>query len=548
MRIRPVLILLLLSFGSPLRGGTGIFREFIAPTPGSGPTSVADGHDGTLWFTEFHANKIGRIARDGTISEFAIPTPNSGPMGITSGVGGMWFTEFNANRIGRISPQGVITEFAVPTADSGPFDITGGSTDIWFSELRGNRIGRIRPDGVITEFPVPTPDSEPMGVGQGPDGQIWFTEFRGNKIGTVLANGTIREFSIPTPGSGPVDLSMNNLGRVWFTQFHARKIGRVQADGVVTEISLPPGSTGPWGIVADYYGTGAWFTARTGHRIGYIVPDGRVTEYPLPPGAAEPMGITQITEKLFLAAQAGNAIVSMQPDIVVVPGAGLIGTWDTDIRVSIPEFQSTTVFAGLRPLPPSVCAGSCGPFARLELPPLGSGRVVLGTLEFFSPFLANWYVRLLETGNLPAVHARMFNRTRPEQAGELPAIRLSTLTQLDPTVLMFPGASKTATKRSSLVLTAVTTSVSAVRFGPPGGAHVSIEALTSSGELLGGATFLLGSGSTLTLGDALLTLGVPSLDEGQIRVRKTSGGDLLWGYLATATTGGDLSITPGQVP
>ena len=75
---------------------------------GAGPSAIATGPDGALWFTETVANKIGRLtagANPALTNEFVIPTPNSQPGGITLGAdGALWFTEFAANKIGRIAP------------------------------------------------------------------------------------------------------------------------------------------------------------------------------------------------------------------------------------------------------------------------------------------------------------------------------------------------------------------------------------------------------------------------------------------------------------
>jgi hypothetical protein len=82
---------------------------------------------------------------DHSISEFTVPTANSEPRGITAGPdGNIWFTEAHANKIGRITPAGIITEFTVPTANSGPRGITAGPDgNIWFTESFSNTIGQI---------------------------------------------------------------------------------------------------------------------------------------------------------------------------------------------------------------------------------------------------------------------------------------------------------------------------------------------------------------------------------------------------------------------
>lgn len=50
-----------------------------------GPTVITSGPDGALWFTEYRADRIGRITTDGVIDEFGLPTPGFGPFGIAPG-------------------------------------------------------------------------------------------------------------------------------------------------------------------------------------------------------------------------------------------------------------------------------------------------------------------------------------------------------------------------------------------------------------------------------------------------------------------------------
>src|SRR5205807_744608 len=113
-----------------------------------------------------------------TAMEFPIPTPASGPTNITTGPdGNLWFTEFNADKIGRITPSGILTEFPV-TLGAVPNDITVGPDGaLYFTEGGLDRIGRITTLGVVTEFSAGiTPGSQPAGITLGPDNALWFTE------------------------------------------------------------------------------------------------------------------------------------------------------------------------------------------------------------------------------------------------------------------------------------------------------------------------------------------------------------------------------------
>ena len=210
--------------------------EVPSPPPGpaitgSSPYQITVGPDGNLWFTEWFADKIGRITPSGTISQFQIPTALSHPYGITAGPdGNLWFTEEHADKIGRITPSGAITEFQVPTVGGYPYGITKGPDgNIWFTEAFTSKIGRITPSGVITEFPTPTLDSHPSsGITTGREGNLWFTEEAADQIARITPSGKISEFPVPTRESQPDGITATPSGSLWFTELYANKIARLE--------------------------------------------------------------------------------------------------------------------------------------------------------------------------------------------------------------------------------------------------------------------------------------------------------------------------------
>ncbi len=116
----------------------------------------------------------------------------------------MWFTQYGANRIGRITTSGAITEFDLPRPGVGPNDIAAGPDGaLWFTEYNdaGNAIGRITTDGKVTEYTIPTANSRPWGIAAGPDGNIWFTEYASDKIGRLDPSKAI-PIGASRPGGG----------------------------------------------------------------------------------------------------------------------------------------------------------------------------------------------------------------------------------------------------------------------------------------------------------------------------------------------------------
>jgi streptogramin lyase len=276
-----------------VQAGIGTIREFAVPTLSSTPNGIAAGSDGNLWFTEYTANKIGRITPSGTVTEFTITTPaDSAPRQIAPGPdGALWFTEFSAGEIGRITTSGTITSYPLPGVDgptAGPRGIVAGPDgNIWFTEYNSGKIGKIVPseavngtsDG-ITEYTIATANSGPRGIEPGPDGNLWFTENNSSKIGKITTAGVITEYTAGlTVNSQPARIRIGPNGNLWFTENIGNKIGEINpTTDAITEFDIPTSSSAPVGITPSADGT-LWFTENSGDAIGDITTSGTITQY-----------------------------------------------------------------------------------------------------------------------------------------------------------------------------------------------------------------------------------------------------------------------------
>ena len=133
-----------------------------------------------MWFTEFAANKIGRISGTGAITEFTVPTANAGPYQIAYGAGGaMWFTEYNTTKIGRISGDGTIREFPIPAPSYGAGAITGSGPGPVFAADPAGFVDVVSPQGAMTRIKVPPAAGLPFGVARLSSGALWLSELTG---------------------------------------------------------------------------------------------------------------------------------------------------------------------------------------------------------------------------------------------------------------------------------------------------------------------------------------------------------------------------------
>src|SRR5262249_24508181 len=115
----------------------GVVTELTVPV-GSGPLDVVSGPDRNLYFTERFTDRIGRLnPQAGSDAAIQGSFTDTFPSGITSGSGptsiavgpdgNVWFTEFNTDSVARLTlASGAVTEFVVPGAGSGPAGITAG--------------------------------------------------------------------------------------------------------------------------------------------------------------------------------------------------------------------------------------------------------------------------------------------------------------------------------------------------------------------------------------------------------------------------------------
>jgi virginiamycin B lyase len=225
-----------------------IFTEYEIPTPLAFPHTAVPDDRGSVWFTEFGAQKIGRLdIATGTIAEYVPTTPDIYPHGITASAEGIvWYTAFPYG-IGKLSPgTGTTEEFKVPAGESGDAAgahsiIVGRDGKIWFTEIQNGSIGSFDPNNGIFERFLIEPGSAPYGIIEREEQVFWFCLLRGSKIGFLNAKtGEVKTFATPTKDSEPQRLRFDSLGRLWFGEYESGKLGMFDPKTEqITEYDLP---------------------------------------------------------------------------------------------------------------------------------------------------------------------------------------------------------------------------------------------------------------------------------------------------------------------
>ncbi len=176
--------------------------------------------------------KVGYVSATGAVTAFPISYRETGNSSIVEGhEGDVWFTEYFPGAIGRMSPTGELTEFPL-RAGSRPASITiDGAGNFWFTDTEGSRVGRITPTGSITEFRLPQP-VRPGQIAAGADGRLWFTEQVAysesvgiGNLGRISPSGRFTQVELPDRESEPQDVIAGSDGDIWYTAIGERSCG-----------------------------------------------------------------------------------------------------------------------------------------------------------------------------------------------------------------------------------------------------------------------------------------------------------------------------------
>jgi virginiamycin B lyase len=588
---------------------SGQIRELPIPTPDSDPREITLAADGTLWFTERAGDRIGRISED-VLQEFPLPA-GSHPAGITADIfygSFVWFTEPGTNRIGFATFDGRITEYPIPHDGSEPLGIVAYGNQAWFSAPGRNEVGRVEPDvGVIAGFgpaglwvsrlDVANREARRLSVFAGYSpypptvcpsvGCFGVTSFELPPLGTAAFEAGI-SFAFPffsTAFSRPVDSGLLSTLHVGYVNT-VRPVQKADApvvrlstiSGLDLEVlSFPSAAKGP-GVKSNLFLSNPGGDGAITGLIEVFLPDGGpLRAEPFEVGPQSMLAVSDVVTRVgrpdvenaqvrvtktggegllwgslatvrdaegTISVAMGSNLAGAGPDSLLIAGAGWIGSWDTDIELANPTsaLLEGWIFA---PVPPILapCPPACAstPFS---IPANGTFHVRAS--EFIGELFLGPRTLRIETlsGTLPVAHARVVNRARPTQAADLPVLAESRLRALDPDVLVFPAATRLPAVHGNLFLTNVGSD-------PSSSMAVLVEAYSPDGLLAGSRSFSVppeGGFSGFTIPDVLARLGVASLENGQIRVTKVSGGGTLWGLLSTVSDEGWLSVAEGVNP
>jgi virginiamycin B lyase len=205
-------------------GSARAITEFKIPTPHSGAFDITRGPDGSMWFTEMTAGKIGSIDPRGAIREYAVGA-NTQPVDIITGPdGALWFTEAGVKRIGRLSTRGELRHFS-----AGSQRLSGGLTvaiddALWFGQE--SQVGRLTTSGKLTEFPLPRGVFMTGAVFGGKQGGVLIGAIKRDGQGALVSvtpTGPNREYDLPQKYLLPIEMAQTADGAYWMSVLSVKK-------------------------------------------------------------------------------------------------------------------------------------------------------------------------------------------------------------------------------------------------------------------------------------------------------------------------------------
>ena len=177
--------------------GDGTVTTIQVPDGANGPAIVQGfvlhpGRD--VWFSDQDSNRIGDYSL--ITQQFTFyQTPSEGPQSLAEGHDGdLYFVERPVDKVGRLDPRtSLFTEWSLPAGSLPNRIITTPDGAEWFTALFGNYVGRIK-DGYLTTYPV---DGGPVGITYSA-GRLWTALFTSGGLAELSLRGNvIRTWSTP---------------------------------------------------------------------------------------------------------------------------------------------------------------------------------------------------------------------------------------------------------------------------------------------------------------------------------------------------------------
>jgi virginiamycin B lyase len=288
-----------------------IYTEYDVPRPMTQPHDVILDESGTIWFSEFGEQFLGRMdPKTGEVKEYPIPTLRpkqpTGTLDLETDEGGnLWISLQNQGGIAKFDKKtGKFTMYPVPaeyltdeTQESmvGPQHLEVDSK-VWLNDTSIPGLYRIdlktgkwerwapyKKQGSGGDELAMTEPHSVYGIYADAQNNIFFCDFGGENIGKIDAKGTVTLFPTPTRKSRPRRGRMDADGHLWFAEWRGDKLAMFDTKTEkFQEWPVPTPYMAPYDVVKDKNGelwSGGMNTDRilrknlaSGANIEYLLP------------------------------------------------------------------------------------------------------------------------------------------------------------------------------------------------------------------------------------------------------------------------------------
>jgi streptogramin lyase len=213
---------------------TNVFENFLAPYSNAAMAIPVETTDGHVWVTDHAMNRISEFnpTTETWIRSIVMPISNCW---VVQGFedrdhGQLYFTEYNANRLGRIAVGGsTVTDIITP--GGGPAFCVYSDGKVYYSRWNESGIGAYDvTTNQITEYEFPIGNEQGGPLWLTPDGKIVTgTRNRGYLMIFNPATERFASYAVPTQFPGFKDgLTVAPDGTIWFTESSVNKIGKLR--------------------------------------------------------------------------------------------------------------------------------------------------------------------------------------------------------------------------------------------------------------------------------------------------------------------------------
>jgi len=221
-----------------------------------GSLSIRFDRDENLWVGMMYQAAIGKLdTKTGKLQTWPIPSEWNRPntqVNMTSplnvGVDGKLWAQNNGfagvHRIDLKTGQWETWEpFKEAPVGHNIYDVISDSkNNAWFTDIGRETIGRIdAKTKQVTMYETPTKSSGPRRGTMDAQDRIWFAEYRANRVGMFdTKTERFQEWEVPTPYTGPYDVSLDKNGEAWTASMLNDRVARLDSkSGRFVEYLLP---------------------------------------------------------------------------------------------------------------------------------------------------------------------------------------------------------------------------------------------------------------------------------------------------------------------